>query len=280
MKVRVLLDLLKIELSKIEPPEYANWEALLIISHFLNLPPLKVYLYKEEFLERDLVEKIWSVLEGRKTGKPLPYLLGIVYFFGRPFYIEEGVLIPRAETEILISSFLEFNIREGPILELGTGSGVIGITLLLENPRLKILGVEISSKAIKLTQRNAQFHKVEKRLFLIKGDWFSPLKEGELFSAIISNPPYLSEKEWETLDLSVKNFEPKEALVAGKEGTEYQEELLRKAPLFLKKDGFLFFEMGYNQDQRIEFLLKKYRWNFKFYQDLRGYQRVVVAWKT
>ncbi|MCS7278936.1 MAG: peptide chain release factor N(5)-glutamine methyltransferase [Thermodesulfobacteriaceae bacterium] len=280
MKVRVLLDLLKIELSKIEPPEYANWEALLIISHFLNLPPLKVYLYKEEFLERDLVEKIWSVLEERKTGKPLPYLLGIVYFFGRPFYIEEGVLIPRAETEILISSFLEFNIREGPILELGTGSGVIGITLLLENPRLKILGVEISSKAIKLTQRNAQFHKVEKRLFLIKGDWFSPLKEGELFSAIISNPPYLSEKEWETLDLSVKNFEPKEALVAGKEGTEYQEELLRKAPLFLKKDGFLFFEMGYNQDQRIEFLLKKYRWNFKFYQDLRGYQRVVVAWKT
>lgn len=280
MKVRVLLNLLRIELSKIEPPEYANWEALLIISHFLNLPPLKVYLYKEEFLERDLVEKIWSVLEERKTGKPLPYILGIVYFFGRPFYIEEGVLIPRAETEILISSFLEFNIQEGPILELGIGSGIIAITLLLENPRLKVFGVEINSKAIKLTRKNAQFHRVEKQLFLIKGDWFSPLREDRLFSAIVSNPPYLSEKEWEVLDLSVKNFEPKEALVAGKEGTEYQEELLKKAPFFLKKGGFLFFEIGYNQDQRIEILLKRYGWNFKFYQDLRGYRRVVVAWKT
>lgn len=279
MKVRNLLELLKIELAKIEPLEYAKWEALLILSHYLNLSPLKVYLYQEEVLERELVEKIWSVLEERKAGKPLPYILKIAYFFGRPFYIEEGVLIPRAETEVLISTFLEYPLQEGYVLELGTGSGVIGITLLLERPLLKVFGVEISSKALKVTFKNACFHKVEDRFFLIKGDWFLPLKEEKIFSAIVSNPPYISEKEWENLDLSVKNFEPKEALIAGKEGTEFQEKILKQAFSFLKKNGFLFFEIGYNQDQKIEFLLQKYGWYFKFYKDLRGYRRVVVAWK-
>lgn len=280
MKVRHLLEFLKVELSKIEPLEYAKWETLLILSHFLNLSPLQVYLYREETLKEDLVEKIWSVLEERKTGKPLPYILGVVYFFGRTFYIEEGVLIPRPETEVLVSTFLEFNLQEGYILETGTGSGIIGITLLLERPQLKIFGIEISSKAVEVTKKNARFHKVEDRFFLIRGDWFSPLKEGEFFSAIVSNPPYLSEREWESLDPSIKNFEPWEALVSGREGTEYQEELLRKAPLFLKRDGFLFFEIGYNQDQKIEALLKRYHWEFEFYEDLRGYKRVIAAWKA
>ncbi len=280
MKVRHLLEILKIELSKIEPPDYARWEALLILSHFLNLSPLKVYLFRENTLEEEMVEKIFSVLEERKTGKPLPYILGVVYFFGRPFYIEEGVFIPRSETEVLISAFLDFNLQEGYILELGVGSGVIGITLLLERPRLKVIGIEIDTKALEITKKNARLHKVEERFLLIRGNWFAPLKEGEIFSAIVSNPPYLSEKEWDSLDPSVKNFEPREALVSGKDGTEYQEELLRKASLFLKKKGFLFFEIGYNQDQRIEVLLKKYCWEFEFYEDLRGYRRVVVAWKA
>ena len=276
MKVLKALRYAQEILSQIENKEYAKWEALLILSHLLNTSPLKVYLYLDKEIPE---ENFLKILEERKNKKPLPYILKEAYFWGRKFYIEEGVLIPRQETEVLISVFLKLPLKKGKILELGVGAGIIGITFLLENPNLEVFGVDINLKALKITKKNAIDYKVEDRLFLIKGDWLYPFLERPLFNVIVSNPPYISFSEWDTLDEEVKLFEPKEALLSGKEGTEFQESLLKFAYKYLKKEGFLIFEIGYNQGKRIKEMLKFYKWKFEIYKDLKGYDRVVLAWK-
>ncbi|WP_038055846.1 peptide chain release factor N(5)-glutamine methyltransferase [Thermodesulfobacterium hydrogeniphilum] len=263
-------------LSKIEDEDYAKWEALLILAYILKVAPLQVYLYLDKEISE---EKFFKILKERQNKKPLPYILKEVYFWGRKFHIEEGVLIPRQDTEILIQAFLDLNIKKGRILELGIGSGIISITLLLERPEIQAFGIDINFKALKLSRKNALEYKVEKRLSLIKGNWFNPIGERCKFKVIISNPPYLSEKEWKDLEKEVKFFEPKEALIAGEKGTEYQEMLLKKSHDYLENNGFLIFEMGYNQSEEIQGLLKKYNWKYKFHRDLRNYKRVVVAWK-
>lgn len=276
MKVLQALNYAEKILSEIEDKEYAKWEALLILSHFLNIPPLQVYLYLEENIPE---EEFFKILKERKTRKPLPYIFGYSYFWGRKFYVDEGTLIPRQDTELLISIFSELPSKKELVLELGVGVGNIAITLLLENKDLKVFGIDISDKALNTTKKNAKEYKVEDRLFLIKGDSFFPIKKLPLFDIVISNPPYISLKEWETLEEDVRFFEPKEALVSGEKGTEFQEILLEKSHQYLKKGGFLIFEMGYNQGERIRDLLKTYQWNFRIYKDLRGYERAVLAWK-
>ncbi|MCD6548939.1 MAG: peptide chain release factor N(5)-glutamine methyltransferase [Thermodesulfobacterium sp.] len=276
MRVSEALEFAKKVLSQIENKEYAKWEALLILSHLLKVSPLNVYIYLDKEIPE---ENFLKILEERKKKKPLAYILKETHFWGRSFYIEEGVLIPRQDTEILVSVFLDLPVKEGIILELGVGAGVIAITLLLEKPNLKAFAVDISSKALEITRKNAKTYKVEDRLFLIKGDWFTPVLEKPLFKAVISNPPYISMKEWEALDEEVRLFEPREALISGEKGTEFQEKLLKFADKYLLKGGFLIFEMGYNQGEIIRELLNFYKWNFKIFRDFKGYERVVLAWK-
>lgn len=264
-------------LSQIEDKEYATWEALLILSYILKIKPLSVYLFFDKEIKEDLLLKI---LKERLTKKPLGYILGETYFWGRRFLVEEGVVIPRQDTEILVEAFLNLNINEGIILEIGVGAGALIITLLLERPRLKGFGIDISSKALFLTKKNALVHGVKERLFLIKGDALKPFLEKKLFKAIVSNPPYISEKEWNELEEDVKLFEPKEALVAGEKGWEFHERLLKESDKYLEKEGFLILELGYNQRKDLETLADLYGWKFKFYKDLKNYDRVVVLWKS
>ncbi|MFN3921175.1 MAG: peptide chain release factor N(5)-glutamine methyltransferase [Caldimicrobium sp.] len=276
MKVKSALKLLIEKLSAIEDLYYAKKEALDILAHLLNISPLEVYLHLEDEISINQLDKY---LEGRLKRVPLPYIFKKAYFWGRPFYIEEGVLIPRQDTELLIEVFLEKGPKDGLILELGCGSGVIAITLLLECPNLKIIAVEVSQKALEITKLNAIHYNVLNRLYLVRGNWLSPLKKGPLFQVIISNPPYISEEEWEELDIEVKLYEPKIALVAGIEGTEFQESLLKEGENYLAKDGFILFEMGYNQSSKIKELAKFYEWDFTIYRDLQNFERVALLWK-
>jgi len=275
LKVKSALKFLTERLSQIEEKDYARFEALCILAHFLKTSPLNVFL----FLEKEVSEEeIRQILELRLSRFPLAYILKEAWFWGRKFFVEEGVLIPRQDTELLVEVFLESGIREGWILELGLGSGAVTITLLLERPDLKAAGIELSCKALEVCCKNAELHGVKKRFFPVKGDWLSPLSPAQLFSAIISNPPYISEKEWSSLPEEVKR-EPYEALIAGKTGLEFHERLIAEARDFLIKGGFLFFEIGYNQKQKVEELLKKYCWKYQFYRDLSGHYRVVKAWR-
>ncbi|MFN3406964.1 MAG: N5-glutamine methyltransferase family protein, partial [Caldimicrobium sp.] len=155
----------------------------------------------------------------------------------------------------------------------------VSITLLLERPQLKAVALDISEKALKITQINAKLYNVESRLYLIKGNCLSPLKKFPFFKAILSNPPYISEKEWEELDPEVKLYEPKTALVAGKEGTEFHETLLKDGASYLSDEAFILFEMGYNQSTKIKKLARKYGWEYVFYRDLQNFERVALLWK-
>ncbi len=277
MKVKEALLYLQEALLEVEDPVSARSSALIILAHFLKTSPLNVFLYPEEEIPDEELKKI---LEKRLTFKPLPYILKEAYFYGRAFYVEEGVLIPRPETETIISAFLETGIQEGPILELGCGSGVISVTLLLECPKLIAFAVDISEKAIEVTRKNAYLHRVYDRLFLIRGNWFTPLKKAPFFKAILSNPPYISLEEWKTLDREVRDFEPKEALLAGPSGREFHESLLENAPFYLQEGGFLIFEMGYNQASTILTLAREYNYEFKFYKDLLNIERCALMWKN
>ncbi len=268
-------------LKNIEEEKYAEWEALLILSHILKIKPLEVYFYLKKNLSEEEVKKFENILNERLKNKPLPYILKEAWFWGRKFYIEEGILIPRQETEILIEAFLELRIKTGNILELGVGSGNIAITVLLENPDLKVFGIDINEKALKVCRKNAEYYGIYSNLFLIKGNWFSPLKEknNNGFVAILSNPPYVSEEEWKNLEPEVRCFEPKEAIVAEEKGLYYHRILIEKGDIFLKPGGFLIFEIGYNQKEAVEIFLKKYHWNYRFKKDFRNFYRVVIAWK-
>ncbi len=276
MKVKEVLPYLIEKLSLVEDIEYAKREALEILAHLLEIKPLDVYLNLDKEVASEEIEKI---LQARLERKPLPYIFKKAYFWGRPFYIEEGVLIPRQDTEVLVEVFLQIDLEEGWILELGCGSGIIAITLLLECPKLRVVAIDQSPLALKITQFNAIHYGVYDRLYLVRADWLNSLKKGPHFDVIVSNPPYLSEEEWQELDLEVKLYEPKLALVAGKEGTEYQESLLKEGANYLKEDGFLIFEMGYNQSPKIAGLAKKFHWTFNFYRDLQNYERVALLWK-
>ncbi|MFN4196509.1 MAG: peptide chain release factor N(5)-glutamine methyltransferase [Caldimicrobium sp.] len=276
MKVKEALNLIIKELSSIEDLYYAKKEALEILAHLLRVSPLNVYLH----LEKDIpFNKVKEILKDRLKKKPLPYILKKAYFWNRPFYLEEGVLIPRQDTELLIEVFLKKGPKEGFILELGCGSGIISITLLLECPQLKAVALDISEKALKITQFNAKIYNVDSRLFLLKGNWLSPIKKFPFFKAILSNPPYISENEWEKLDPEVKLYEPKEALVGGEEGTEFQESILKEGSSYLTNDAFILFEMGYNQSTKIENLARTYGWEYVFFRDLQNFERVALLWK-
>lgn len=274
MKVKGALSYLRHRLSDIEEEDYAQKEALEILAHLLGVSPLNVYLNAEEEVSEEELERI--LLE-RLKGKPLPYILKKAYFFGRPFFIEEGVLIPRPETELMVEVFLSLGIDEGLLLELGCGSGAVAVTLLLEKPKIKVLAVDISPKALKITQINAKHFQVENRLLLVRANWLTSLKEGPFFRAIISNPPYLSTKEWTELAPEVKDFEPMIALVAGPKGTEYQEILLQEGSKYLTSNGLIIFEMGYNQASKIRDMARG--WSYRFYRDLLGFERVILLWR-
>ncbi len=276
MKVSSALKFLTKALSQKLPEDRAKREALEILSHLLGVPPLNIWLKSEEEVSDEVLKHIIS---RRLTGEPLPYILEVAYFYGRPFYVGKGVLIPRPETEVLIEHFLEVAPPQGVILDLGIGSGILAITILLEKPGYRAFGIDISREALRIAQRNAELHGVSSRLYLILGDALQPFKEKTLFTAIVSNPPYISEEEFETLDEEVRLFEPRFALVSGKTGLEFYELILHQAPKLLQEGGFILVELGYNQGKSVYELAQALGYKVEFKKDLLGYQRSALIWK-
>ncbi len=259
--------------------EEAEREILLIFSHLLGCRPLEVYFVPEKELEA-VEGDFWSLLKRRARGIPLAYVLGKIEFYGRTFKVGPGVLIPRPETEILVEVVLRLFKEEARLLELGVGSGCVSLTLALENPLLKIFGVEKSLRALGYACLNRKKLGLADRVYLIGGDWFSPIKEKPLFQAVISNPPYIAPEEWEELSPEVKYHEPPEALLAEEEGLFYITKTLEEAPKFLFPGGLVILEIGFNQKERVASLAQSLGYQYRFEKDLLGYERVLVAQKA
>jgi release factor glutamine methyltransferase len=218
------------------------------------------------------------LVERRREGVPLSYLTGTKEFWSIPLKVSPSVLIPRPETEILVEKVLELSSR-GPedILDLGTGCGNIAIALARELPRARIVAADISVRALNVARRNAALQKV-RRVEFVRSDLFSAFrKAGPRFDFIVSNPPYVSLREWDELPAEVREFEPRRALLAGESGLDLIGRLARRGGRFLKPGGYLIFEIGEGQRDAVLSLFGKSWTEIETAWDLAGKPRVITA---
>lgn len=208
--------------------------------------------YLEKYLPKD---KLKDGLVALKKGLPVQYIVGSVNFYGLEFKVDKNVLIPRFETELLVAKTIDyirkyFN-KEVNILDIGTGSGVIAITLS-KKIKAKVTAVDISKEALDIAQENAKKNNVY--IDFIQSDLFTNVNEK--FDVIISNPPYIALDE--VIDEKVKNNEPHIALYAKNEGLYFYEKILKEAPNYLKQKNILAFEIGETQGERLKKIASKY----------------------
>jgi len=240
-----------------------------------------------EFFRR-LPEPVWPQLEKklerlvrqRIDGWPLAYLLGWKEFWNLPFRVNRSVLIPRPETELVVEKSLSLSLSLEPlIIDIGTGSGNIAISLGKELPSARIIATDISLKALKLARENARLNQVTNVRFVLS-DMFKAFRQGDLtFDLIVSNPPYVAQDDWQKLDRPVKDFEPKKALVAGQDGLKFIRQLIGQAEHFLKPGGFLAMEIGAYQAEEVARLLRSGWSQTEIVPDYSGFPRVVCARK-
>ena len=255
-------------------------EAKLIV---LELSDLKL----EEILLGKNIENSEKIIELAKkrveTKAPIQHLLGFSQFMGEKYLVNENVLIPRDETEILVNSAHELikNIKTKiDILDIGVGSGCISCALAkkLKDKEIEILGVDISLEALEVAIENINKLDLVRKVILRKSDVYSKIRPIEKFDLIISNPPYIPIKERENLQNEVKNFDPELALFApDEEGIEFYKRIVEGASNCLKPNGFLAFEVGINQAKLVKNMLEKDFKNIEITKDLAGIERVIVA---
>lgn len=225
------------------------------------------------------VEADFRRLVGRRlAGVPIAYITGEKEFWSLKFAVAPSVLIPRPETEILVEKILEVARRDGElILDVGTGSGNLAVALAKEMPRSTVYAVDVSLRALKVARSNALRHRL-KNIVFARSDLFSGLRgRGLKFDFIVSNPPYVARGEWEKLPEEIRSHEPRRALLAGESGLEVVERLVRRSLSFLKPGGYLVFEIGDGQRDKVLALFDG-RWReIETAWDLAGRARVITA---
>ena len=242
------------------------------------------FLYAHPAKEIPAVEmkRFRSLIARRMRGEPVAYITGKKEFWSLNFKVTPDVLIPRPDTEVLIEEILKLFVQEREvkirILEIGTGSGAISVALASELKNASITATDFSPNALAVAEKNAVNNKVGEKISFLCGDMFEPV-EGK-FDIIVSNPPYISECEFGSLAPEVREYEPRRALVAGPDGTEFHRKLARNGKRFLEKGGWLVMEMGAGQRFALEKILKDKNYcDIVFHRDYAGIDRVAMARK-
>lgn len=244
------------------------------------------FTYKDFMLGKALeswqITKLEKVIDERtKTHRPIQQIIGQAYFYGRRFFVDEYTLIPRPETELLVDKVLEISkeISNPKILDIGTGSGCIPLTLILENNNIYADAIDISSEAIETAKKNALFHNVLNNIHFFKSDLFSNVNDK--YDIILSNPPYIPLKEKENLQIEVKNYDPELALFTKDDfGIEFYDKIVTKAKDYLLPNGFLILEIGINQAALVSDILKKFNFSLiQIFKDYNSIERVIICRK-
>ncbi len=234
--------------------------AELILAHILKMKRLDLYLSFDRPLKEDEIVLYRQFLKRRSEFEPLQYILGTVNFFGLDFKISSAVLIPRPETELLAEEIInEFKDQEFiKILDIGTGSGNIAITLAKFLPNSIIIATDISVEAIAIAVENAKSNGVSDKIIFAVNDIFSSenLTENN-FDVIVSNPPYITSQDFKNLSKELKDYEPKAALTDSSNGLSFYDIISSKCNIYLKKGGKLFFELGYGHSENVQEIMKK-----------------------
>lgn len=257
-------------------------EVQILIEAAFKITREQFWIRKNETISAGVeLRTFYRYLNRRLKGEPIAYILGKKEFYGETFYVNQNVLIPRPETEILVEKAIRLaNDLPGEplkILDIGAGSGNISILLAKHTPA-NVTAVDTSEKALYVLRKNLQFHRLADRVQAVRADLFPPFYREGCFDMIVSNPPYVPEGEWQKLEPSVRDFEPKIALVGGEDGLEVIRPVVEKAPQFLKPRGKLLMEIGYNLYEPVEQIFARSGFSsFQFIKDYNQVYRVVIA---
>lgn len=252
------------------------FEARIILEDIAGLSQSDILTGNISPLSPDTKKAIAEILSKRQQGMPFWRALGYREFYGRPFHMNEDTLEPRPDTETLINAVLATVNKDDAlnILDLGTGTGCIPITLLAELPKAKAIAVDIAPQALCQAQENAKLHGVDARFSPCESDWFQNI-EGQ-FDLITSNPPYIDSCDVTNLAENVRGFDPILALDGGEKGLVPYEIIFSHIKKYLKPTGRAFFEIGYDQCGYIQGIADKYRIRIcDIYRDIAGIPRVV-----
>lgn len=250
-----------------------NW----LILEFLTNKKILDLKFLKDFCVDDIYEKFLNILDKRKNHYPLQYIFGVWDFYGLSLFVDKSCLIPRFETEILVDEILKLDSKKEKILDIGIGSGAISIALAYNLKQSNIYGVDINKDAINISNKNKEKFFLRNVNFF-ESDIFSNVKDRD-FDIIVSNPPYICENEMKTLEKELY-FEPQNALYGGKDGLYFYREIIKNANNFLKYNGILAFEIGYNQKEKILELLKKEKFEIILLKkDFLGFDRIIIAKK-
>jgi len=302
-------DLLK--KSGLENPEL---EAALLLSKVLRINTTYIYAHPKNWVQSDKIKEFELLLERRIKREPIAYILGEKEFYSRSFIVTPDVLIPRPETEILVEEALKIinNIPYPTVLDVGTGSGCIAVTIACEAGNAQNFATDISFEALMVARANSERHKVSKRISYVCADFLSCFNENS-FDIILSNPPYIPEGEFYSLESNVRDFEPKISLIgggsilrqgsgqalrlhpstvrselvedsrptSGEEGLNCIRKIVHEAGRVLKNDGWCIIEVGANQSEKVSEIFKGVGFKeVSAVKDLAGIERVVKGkWK-
>ena len=228
-------------------------DAELLLAHSLQLDRVGLYLNFDRPLTAEELDRVRPLIKRRGQREPLQYLLGRTEFWSLEFEVSPAVLIPRSDTEILIEEALSHADEQGLLLDVGTGSGAIGVSLATELPGWQVEALDISTAALAVAGRNADRHAVAERVQLLQGDLADlPRRKYDL---IVSNPPYIAAEEWDGLMPEVRCYEPQSALLAAHQGLDCYQKLAVQVPSRLKPGGWLLVEIGCRQADSVRQLL-------------------------
>ena len=262
-------------------------DAQSLLAYTLGQDRTYLIVHYHDEVPTEALPSFWRLVERRCTGEPLQYIVGRQAFYGLDFEVTSSVLIPRPETELIVEEILRLASAENPqggeatlsplVIDLGTGSGCLAITIARELPQVRVLAIDRSLAALQVAVRNGRRHQVTDRVEWIVGDLLAPIEERPLAWAIVSNPPYVAIGEMAGLAREVREWEPRMALTDGGDGLGFHRRLLEEAPSRLQAGGYLLIEMGFQQSAAVLRMIDPTLWEApRLLPDLQGIARTLV----
>jgi len=263
----------------------SHHEARILLQNMLNLSPAEVYSQPELSLSHAEIERLQQLIKRRIYHEPNAYIVGNKEFYGTNFHVDNRVMIPRPETELLVEEAIAFikhranypsSLKRRPVIaDIGTGCGAIAISLALNLPKYKIYATDISPAAIKVAEVNCNNQRVAERVYLLQGNLLEPLPE--TVDLVIANLPYIKSSDLADLDTEIVSFEPRIALDGGRDGLQHIRCLLVHAKTRVQPQGCILLEIGDRQDKKVVTMAKRYlpTARYELIPDLGGINRVL-----